>query len=73
MHDMAVKIRKMTDEQICQYIEQCKNADSDHKEQVKSVDDFLKIAENVKGIGHRTVQRLYDLAKSAGYLNTESE
>lgn len=48
MHDRAVKIRKMTDEQLCKYIDdtQGKNDTRD-----KSVSKFLTCVAGLKGIG----------------------
>ena len=56
MHDRAVKIRKMTDEQLCNYIDdtQGKNDTRD-----KSVSKFLICVAGLKGIGKTTENKLY--------------
>ena len=55
MHDRAVKIRKMTDEQLCKYIDdtQGKNDTRD-----KSVSKFLTCVAGMKGIGKTTENKL---------------
>lgn len=66
MHDRAVKIRKMTDEQLCKYIDdtQGKNDTRD-----KSVSKFLTCVAGLKGIGKTTENKLYYLAREKGFID----
>ena len=66
MHDRAVKIRKMTDEQLCKYIDdtQGKNETRD-----KSVSKFLTCVAGMKGIGKTTENKLYYLAREKGFID----
>lgn len=66
MHDRAVKIRKMTDEQLCKYIDdtQGKNDTRD-----KSVSKFLTCVAGMKGIGKTTENKLYYLAREKGFID----
>ena len=67
MHDRAVKIRKMTDEQLCKYIDdtQGKNDTRD-----KSVSKFLTCVAGLKGIGKTTENKLYYLAREKGFIDS---
>lgn len=66
MHDRAVKIRKITDEQLCKYIDdtQSKNDTRD-----KSVSKFLTCVAGLKGIGKTTENKLYYLAREKGFID----
>lgn len=65
MHDRAVKIRKMTDEQLCKYIdEQGKNNAQD-----KNVSEFLACVAGMRGIGKTTENKLYSLAREKGFID----
>ena len=44
-HEMAVKIRKMTDSQLCDFIEEIQNS-------TRSVDDFLSRLDNMPRTGN---------------------
>ena len=66
-HDTAVKIRKMTDEQICDFIDEISNS--------KSNDDiarFLDKLEELKGFGNgistKTIARLRKIAVENGFI-----
>lgn len=64
-HDTAVKIRKMTDEQICDFINEISNS--------KSNDDitrFLDKLEELKGIGIGTkiIAKLRKIAVENGFI-----
>ena len=63
MHDRAVKIRKMTDEQLCKYIDdtQGKNDTRD-----KNVSEFLACVAGMRGIGKTTENKLYQSCKRKG-------
>ena len=60
MHDRAVKIRKMTDEQLCKYIDDTRD---------KSVSKFLTCVAGLKGIGKTTENKLYYLAREKGFID----
>ena len=66
VHEKAVKIRKMTDEQLCKYIDdtQGKNDTRD-----KSVSKFLTCVAGLKGIGKTTENKLYYLAREKGFID----
>ena len=66
-HDTAVKIRKMTDEQICNFINEISES--------KSNDDitrFLDKLEELKGIGNgistKTIAKLRKIAVENGFI-----
>ena len=66
-HDTAVKIRKMTDEQICDFIDEISTS--------KSNDDiarFLDKLEELKGIGNgistKTIAKLRKIAVENGFI-----
>lgn len=66
-HDTAVKIRKMTDEQICNFIDEISNS--------KSNDDiarFLDKLEELKGFGNgistKTIVKLRKIAVENGFI-----
>ena len=65
IHERAVKLRKMTDEQLCNYVD---NGNSEDKPATIGIDEFLTEAEGVKGVGLRTIQRLRDFATEQGYI-----
>lgn len=66
MHDRAVKIRKMTDEQLCKYIDdtQVKNLLT-----LLSRVSFLPCVAGLKGIGKTTENKLYYLAREKGFID----
>ncbi len=81
MHERAVKLRKMTDEQLCDYIDSA-NALSEEKGYKKGfeackkeskagkVSEFLeKLQESkISGIGIVTVNKLLKVARENGYI-----
>ena len=82
LHQRAVKVRKMTDKQLCQHIEDIKsNAYEDgYKDGKKQgyktsnvVEKFLQRLECMcgtgNGIGKSTVNKLRIFAKKEGYLS----
>lgn len=64
-HEIAVKIRKMTDQQLCKYIDGLSKA-------VPSVEDFLRRLDELSGtgngIGRVTVNKLRRIAAQEGFL-----
>ncbi len=60
-HDRAVKIRKMTDERLCAYI------DSLTDDAGNNVNQFLSELNKIPGIGTTTMLQNY--AKENGYIN----
>lgn len=65
IHEKAVKLRKMTDEQLVGYVE-------DRAEKVKeagpSIAVFLSEINSLHGIGAATVSKIKAYAKERGYL-----
>jgi len=74
-HERAVKLRKMTDEQLCDYID--KIIESAEKEKEKhicpSVSDFIRHLANKagtgNGIGQSTVNKIRNFAVEEGFMN----
>lgn len=64
-HEIAVKIRKMTDQQLCEYIDGLSKA-------VPSVEDFFrcldKQAGSGSGISTGTIHKLRKIAVKEGFL-----
>lgn len=81
MHDRAVKLRKMTDEQLCQFVDRevdeaytlgFKNGRANEvvTRPAKSVEHFLDNL-NIPGVGPTTVDKLRKYAKDGGYIGME--
>ena len=66
-HDTAVKIRKMTDEQICDFLNEIEN----RQPEGNSVGEFLDRIEN-SGMGARTMKKLKEFAAERGYVEEVS-
>lgn len=77
-HERAVKLRKMTDEQLCQFVDKkvdeayslgLKNGRANEiiTGSAKSVEHFLDNL-NIPGIGRTTVDKLKNYAKERGYI-----
>ena len=76
LHIRAVKIRKMTDEQLINYIDSLQETEPEAVEEVPDkacnpVKDFIEtIRENsIPGIGAATLFKLAKAAKEYGYLD----
>lgn len=79
MHERAVKIRKMTDEQICSYIDglnkaaEASKSQNTNKTASNRVKDFIRHLDSMSGtgngIGKSTVYKLQKFAEKEGYLN----
>lgn len=79
-HDRAVKIRKMTDEQIIRFVESEAQQKYEEgyregllkghqgKKKEKAVEEFLKKALGMKGIGEVTLRKLRKAAEENGYI-----
>lgn len=68
IHDTAVKIRKMSDKQICDYIEECKN-DRNHPTDNRIAEFLAGLCDaKLPGVGRVTIEKLYSFAKKSGYL-----
>ncbi len=67
IHAEAVKLRKMSDEQLVQYIEDIRGGTS-QPETGNTVTDFLNLISNTKvpGIGIVTVNKLWKVAEEHG-------
>jgi DNA polymerase/3'-5' exonuclease PolX len=77
-HERAVKLRKMTDEQLCRHIDDnvgkayqeglAKGAFENSQNQAeKSVEHFLDFLD-IPGVGKTTVDKLKNYAKERGYI-----
>ena len=66
-HDTAVKIRKMTDEQICDFIDEISNSKSNN-----DIARFLDKLEELKGVGNgistKTIAKLRKIAVENGFI-----
>lgn len=62
-HDTAVKIRKMTDEQICDFLNEIEN----RQPEGNRIGEFLDRLEN-SGMGARTMKKLREFAADMGYI-----
>lgn len=85
IHEKAVKMRKMTDEQLVHYVEdRISKAENEGYNQVKkesgqsdidqenyTVKYFLEGFRQVPGVGKITYKRLVDYAKEKGYIPEE--
>ena len=60
-HERATKIRKMTDKQTCEYIDEL--CSPQH-----AVENFLYGVESCKGIGQATIAKLRGFAKKEGFI-----
>jgi hypothetical protein len=70
-HELAVKIRKMTDEQLCEYIDKIyNNAECINKIEVGNafVIDFINSIKPGSGIGQATIAKLKEYAAESGYI-----
>jgi rhamnose utilization protein RhaD (predicted bifunctional aldolase and dehydrogenase) len=73
IHERAVKLRKMTDEQLIAYIEDLvSNAENESVEESadKTVTEFLNEIETtgISGIGKVTIHKLRMYAEGCGYI-----
>lgn len=75
IHNKAVKIRKMTDEQLVNYVnDRVEKAKSEGFNQGKrsgggkSIGDFVKEISELKGIGAATVSKIKAYAVEKGYM-----
>ena len=73
MHDRAVKIRKMTDEQLVQYVnDRVEKARSEGFNQGKksatgmTVNEFLKEISIIKGVGDATICKIMEHFREKG-------
>lgn len=69
-HETAIKIRKMTDVQICNFMEELRS--NEHADIPKisafAINEFLINLHECKGVGQATVAKLWDYAKERGFL-----
>ena len=63
-HEKAVKLRKMTDIQLCEYLEEVANA----KRGVNLVQEYLESL-IIPGVGKTTVDKLKEFARAGGYID----
>lgn len=76
IHEKAVKMRKMTDEQLVHYVEdRVEKARSEGRNEVKKenrLKDFLEkisVSGTIPGVGASTVDKLKKFAEVGGYLD----
>jgi hypothetical protein len=71
LHERATKIRKMTDQQLCGYIDGLKNGNPEHISKIEKfgVNEFLLNLPNCKGIGQATIAKLREYARKEGYTS----
>ncbi|MBD5464085.1 MAG: hypothetical protein HDR24_13705 [Lachnospiraceae bacterium] len=75
IHDKAVKMRKMTDEQLVNYVNnRVEKAENDGFNRGKcfgggkSISDFVKELSELRGIGAATVSKIKAYAEEMGYM-----
>lgn len=74
IHEKAVKLRKMTDEQLVHYIEdrveKARSEGKNESRREKSAKDFLETLAPglIPGVGMTTVDKLIKFAKEGGYI-----
>lgn len=75
IHDKAVKMRKMTDEQLVNYVNDLvEKAESDGVNRGKrsgggkSIRDFVREISELRGIGAATVSKIKAYAEEKGYM-----
>ncbi|TCX51965.1 MULTISPECIES: hypothetical protein [unclassified Dehalobacter] len=69
MHERAVRIRKMTDEQLCRYIDSLSAGSAGSKNRVSEFIQDLDIKSGTgNGIGKSTVYKLQIFAEKEGYI-----
>lgn len=66
IHEKAVKMRKMTDAQMCSYIDSLSAAPA---AQYPSIEEFLKSLSSVPGIGPTTINKLREHAAEKGWMD----
>lgn len=76
IHEKAVKMRKMTDEQLVHYVEdRVEKARSEGFNQGKKssggadINKFLKEISSIKGVGDATICKIADHFRKAGHIN----
>lgn len=67
VHDFAVRVRKMTDQQLYDFVNQ--DTDTDSKTE-NGISKFLKYLENsnIHGVGTKTVEKIKAFAVNEGYI-----
>lgn len=74
IHEKAVKLRKMTDEQLVHYVEdrveKARSEGKNETKKVKTANDFLNALSPglIPGVGMATVDKLKKFAKEGGFL-----
>lgn len=65
-HEKAVKVRKMTDSQLCEFLDTL----ADEVQDNKTVKSFLKLLEegDYRGIGSATVAKIKNIALKEGFI-----
>lgn len=66
IHAEAVRLRKLTDEQLIKHVQEAANPAQNGNNQVKK---FIDEVSTLNGIGTATISKLKDYAITAGYLS----
>ena len=68
VHDFAVRVRKMTDQQLYDFVNQ--DTDTDSKTE-NGISEFFKYLENsnIHGVGTKTVEKIKAFAVNEGYIS----
>lgn len=68
-HDLAVKLRKMSDEQLVERLTEQRGIACNEKPR-DNVENFLRVleTENLRGIGKITIDKISKFAKEKGYI-----
>lgn len=67
-HKAAVKIRKMTDEQLCDFIEEISHSQNESKTVSEFLDELEQLNYFSSGISRRTIGKLRKIAAVNGYI-----
>lgn len=68
IHEKAVKLRKMTDEQLVERLAAAQNTVNGNSP--STIGEFLRDLEkeNIRGIGKVTIKKIDEFAKAKGYI-----
>ena len=65
IHEKAVKLRKMTDEQLVKHVE---NQEAKTKESGPDISSFVEELSSLRGVGAATVSKIRAYAVERGYV-----
>ena len=67
IHDKAVKLRKMTDEQLIEYIDNISEKAAQEKKKSTNIESIIEEIGNIKGIGSVKLEEIKKILEK--YLN----